>query len=81
VAKKSQKEVAKHPHMGSREESFGSAPGELSIAGGGTMHIFGYKLHTGEVWPDAPTSVDQKTGFPRDFQTRTKSIHPKGSTK
>lgn len=74
MAKKSQKEVAKHPHMGSREESFGSAPGEIPIAGG-VFHSFGYKPNTGQVWPDAPTSVDQKTGFPKDFQTKTKTIH------
>ena len=69
---KKHKEVAKHPPMGSREDSFGSAPGSVAIAGG-TMYKFGHTINEG-VWPDAPTSVDQKTGYPKDFQTRTKSI-------
>ena len=68
-----QKEVAKHPPMGSREESFGSAPGQIAI-GGGTMHKFGYKAgNPNKVWPDAPVSVDQKTGYPEGFQSKTKT--------
>lgn len=62
------KEVAKHPPMGSREESFGGAPGTVAV-GGGTMHIFGHKINEG-VWPPAPTSVDQKTGYPKGFDGR-----------
>lgn len=65
------KEVAKHPHLGSREESFGGAPGNISV-GGGTMHMFGHKKHDG-VWPADPVSVDQKTGFPRGFDGSNKS--------
>jgi len=70
------KEVAKHPGMGkgSTEESFGGAPGTISVAGG-SMDTFGHKIHNG-VWPDAPTSVDSKTGYPKDFQTKTKSVKP-----
>jgi hypothetical protein len=73
VAKTKNKEVATGGDKKSREESFGSRPGNVPIAGG-EMHTFGYKLNTGTVWPDAPTSVDQKTGYPKDFQTKTKSI-------
>ena len=73
MAKKTQKEVATGGDKKSREESFGSRPGEITVAGG-TFHSFGYKPNTGTVWPDAPTSVDQKTGYPKDFQTKTKSI-------
>lgn len=66
------KEVATGGRKKSREESFGGAPGSISVAGG-TMHMFGHKVHAG-VWPDAPTSVDSKTGYPKGFDTSTKSI-------
>ena len=66
------KEVATGGRKKSREESFGSAPGHIAVAGG-DMATFGHKINTG-VWPDAPTSVDSKTGYPKDFQTKTKSI-------
>jgi hypothetical protein len=69
---KKQKEVATGGMKKSREESFGSAPGSIAIAGG-EMALFGHKINNG-VWPDAPTSVDSKTGYPKGFQTMTKSI-------
>jgi hypothetical protein len=72
VAKSKNKEVATGGDKKSREESFGGRPGPVGVAGG-TMHTFGHKVNNG-VWPDAPTSVDQKTGYPKDFQTKTKSI-------
>ncbi len=68
---KKQKEVATGGMKKSREESFGSAPGHIAVAGG-DMATFGHKIHSG-VWPDAPTSVDSKTGYPKGFQTSTKS--------
>lgn len=69
------KEVAKHPHMGSREESFGSDPGPTSVAGG-TMAKFGYKAgDANTVWPPAPTGPDVKTGYPRDYQKSTKKAY------
>lgn len=64
------KEVAKRPSMGSREESFGGAPGTQAVAGG-TMHLFGHRKRDG-VWPDSPVSVDQKTGYPKGAQDKTK---------
>ena len=71
---KKQKEVATGGMKKSREESFGSAPGSIGVAGG-EMHMFGHKIHSG-VWPDAPTSVGSKTGFPKGFDTMKKSIKP-----
>jgi len=68
------KEVATKKAGGSVEESFGSAPPKIKVAGG-DMCTFGHKIHNG-VWPDAPTSVDSKTGYPKDFQTKTKGIKP-----
>jgi hypothetical protein len=64
------KEVAKHPHMGSREESFGGAPGSIPVEGG-TMHMFGHKINKG-VWPTNVVSTDVKTGFPQGFDKGTK---------
>jgi hypothetical protein len=64
------KEVAKHPPMGSREESFGGAPGEVAI-GGGTMHMFGHRKKDSGVWPSSPVSVDQKSGYPQGWDGRT----------
>jgi hypothetical protein len=66
------KEVATGGKKKSREESFGGAPGHIAVAGG-DMAMFGHKIHGG-VWPDAPTSVDSKTGYPKGFQNSTKSI-------
>jgi hypothetical protein len=66
------KEVAKHPSMGSREESFGGNPGEVSVAGG-TMHTFGHKINPG-VWPPTATGPDVKTGYPKDYQKSTKGV-------
>jgi hypothetical protein len=71
---KAQKEVAKHPHMGSREESFGSAPPEIAV-GGGTMHTFGYKPHAG-VWPTKVESCDVKSGFPQGYDKTKKTPKP-----
>jgi hypothetical protein len=65
------KEVAKHPAIGSREESFGGSPGEVEI-GGGTMHMFGHRHRNGGVWPGSPVSVDQKTGYPQGWDGRSK---------
>jgi hypothetical protein len=59
----------------SREESFGSRPGSVAVAGG-EMHKFGYTMRD-EVWPPTPTSVDQKTGYPKGFQNETKSMKKK----
>jgi hypothetical protein len=70
------KQVATGGDKKSREESFGSRPGSVSIAGG-TMAKFGYTQRD-EVWPPSPTSVDQKTGYPKGFQNETKSV--KGMT-
>jgi len=71
------KEVAKHPRMGSREESFGGAPGSVKIAGG-TMHTFGHRAPDpgDSVWPKGVVSVDQKSGYPEGFQTKTKGLKP-----
>lgn len=71
---KKQKEVATGGMKKSREESFGSAPGSRSI-GGGEMELFGHTVHDG-VWPAMATSVDQKTGYPKNFDGKTKSIKP-----
>jgi hypothetical protein len=71
---KKQKEVATGGMKKSREESFGSAPGSRSI-GGGEMELFGYTVRDG-VWPAMATSVDQKTGYPKNFDGKTKSIRP-----
>jgi hypothetical protein len=74
-----EKVVGKTPTMKSTpasrssvEESFGSKPAEIPV-GGGKMCTFGYK--TGpetRVWPESPVSVDQKTGYPKGFDQRTK---------
>lgn len=66
------KEVAKRPAMGSREESFGGAAGSVAVAGG-TMRKFGHTRRD-SVWPDSPVSVDQKTGYPKGAQEKTKSV-------
>ena len=58
----------------SREESFGKSPGDIAVSGG-TMHLFGFKTGEG-VWPGMPVSVDQKTGYPKNFDGKTKSIKP-----
>jgi hypothetical protein len=71
VAKK-QKEVATGGKGRMREESFGSRPGSVAVAGG-EMVKFGHTMRDA-VWPDAPTSVDSKTGYPKGFQNSTKSI-------
>ena len=68
---KKDKEVGKPGSMGTREDSFGSAPGKISVAGG-EMCMFGYKINEG-VWPPAPTSTDSKTGYPKDYQKSTKA--------
>ena len=68
------KEVAKHPSMGSREESFGGSPGEVAI-GGGTMHMFGHRKKESGVWPTNPVSVDSKSGYPQGWDGR--SMGPK----
>jgi hypothetical protein len=68
------KEVAKHPPMGTREESFGGNPGEVAI-GGGTMHLFGHRHRNSGVWPTNPISVDQKSGYPQGWDG--KSMAPK----
>jgi len=68
------KEVAKHPRMGSREESFGGAPGTIAVEGG-TMHMFGHKTGTG-VWPTNVVSTDVKTGFPKGYDKGTKGPKP-----
>jgi hypothetical protein len=65
------KEVGKRPSMGTREDSFGGAPGTVEVAGG-TMHTFGHKITDG-VWPASPTSTDSKTGYPKDYQKSTKA--------
>lgn len=70
------KEVAKHPFMGSREESFGGSPGEVAV-GGGTMHLFGYRHQDSGVWPAEPVSVDQKSGYPQGWENKSRS--PRGS--
>lgn len=62
------KEVGKRPGMGSTEESFGSAPPDIAV-GGGTMHTFGHKINPG-VWPSKTVSVDQKTGYPKGFDSK-----------
>ena len=69
---KKQKEVATGGMKKSREESFGSRPGSVAVAGG-EMVKFGHTMRDG-VWPESATSVDSKTGFPKGFQTMTKSI-------
>jgi len=66
------KEVAKHPWMGSREESFGGSPGEVSI-GGGTMHMFGHRHQDSGVWPASPVSADSKTGYPQGWDGKSQS--------
>jgi hypothetical protein len=71
---KKQKEVATGGMKKSREESFGSDCGTRSV-GGGEMHLFGHTVHDG-VWPAMATSVDQKTGYPKNFDGKTKSIRP-----
>lgn len=72
---KKQKEVATSGmNKKSREESFGSAPGDIAVAGG-EMHLFGHKIHSG-VWPTDVVSVDSKTGYPKNFDTMKKSIKP-----
>lgn len=68
------KEVGKHPAMGSREESFGGAPGKVEV-GGGVMHTFGHKTSKG-VWPANTVSCDVKTGFPRGFDAPKKGPKP-----
>jgi hypothetical protein len=70
------KQVATGGDKKSREESFGSRPGSVSIAGG-TMTKFGYTQRD-EVWPPSPVSVDVKSGYPKGFQNETKSV--KGMT-
>jgi septal ring factor EnvC (AmiA/AmiB activator) len=60
------KEVAKHPRMGSREESFGGAPGSIPVEGG-TMHMFGHKVGGQSVWPTNVVGPDVKTGYPQGF--------------
>jgi hypothetical protein len=69
------KEVATGGMKKSREESFGSSAGGVSIVGG-TMHKFGFTQRD-EVWPPAPISVDVKTGYPKGFQNETKSFKKK----
>lgn len=71
---KKQKEVATSGDKKSREESFGSRPGMVAV-GGGEMHKFGHTVHD-SVWPSAPVSVDQKSGFPKNFDGKTKGIKP-----
>ena len=66
------KEVGKHPWMGSREESFGGHPGEVSI-GGGTMHMFGHRHQDSGVWPTSPVSTDSKTGYPQGWDGKSQS--------
>lgn len=63
--------------MGTREESFGGRPGPVKIAGG-VMHTFGHRApDPGDgVWPKDVVSVDQKTGYPEGFQTKTKGLKP-----
>ena len=72
MAKK--KIVAEGGDKKSREESFGSRPGHVSV-GGGDMATFGFRAHDA-VWPAAAVSVDQKTGFPKNFDGKTKGIKP-----
>jgi hypothetical protein len=66
------KEVAKRPFMGTREESFGADPGEVAI-GGGTMELFGHRYRNDGVWPTNAISVDQKTGYPQGWDGRTRA--------
>jgi hypothetical protein len=66
------KEVGKRPGMGSTEESFGGAPGDVAI-GGGTMHMFGHRHQNSGVWPASPVSVDQKSGYPQGWDGRSQS--------
>jgi hypothetical protein len=73
---KKNKEVAKHPFMGSREESFGGSPGEVAI-GGGNMHMFGHRHQNAGVWPANPVSADSKTGYPQGWEGKNTS--PTGS--
>jgi len=68
------KEVATNGKKKSREESFGGNCGTAAVAGG-TMFKFGHTVHD-SVWPPAATSVDQKTGFPKNFDGKTKGIKP-----
>lgn len=63
--------VANKRNLKSTEESFGGAAGSVAV-GGGTMVKFGH-THRDSVWPDSPVSVDQKTGYPRGAQDKTKS--------
>jgi hypothetical protein len=76
MASKKFKEVATPAvqHRGSVEESFGSKPPIISI-GGGEMHTFGYKPNAG-VWPTNVVSPDVKTGYPRDFEKKTRGPLP-----
>jgi len=69
-------EVAKGPGMGegSTKESFGGAPPKISV-GGGTMATFGHRAkgHGGqEVWPSGIVSPDVKTGYPKNFDGKSK---------
>lgn len=70
-------EVAKTKSMGSREESFGGRPGKVKIAGG-QMCTFGHRAPDpgDSVWPKDVVSVDQKSGYPEGFQTKTKGLKP-----
>ena len=68
------KEVATKHAKPVVEETFGSAPPSISVAGG-TMHTFGHKIHSG-VWPTNIVSPDQKTGYPKGFYEGKKGPKP-----
>jgi len=76
VAKgKGSKEVAtSRPSASVVEQSFGGAPPSIAV-GGGTMQMFGHKIHSG-VWPTNTVSPDHKTGYPKGFDQGTKGSKP-----
>lgn len=67
---RSSKGVNLERHPKSTGETFGEKPPEIAI-GGGKMCTFGHKPNSG-VWPTNIVSTDQKTGFPKGFEGRTK---------
>jgi hypothetical protein len=54
----------------SRETSFGVRPKDIKMSKGELM-LFGHKTRgDSEIWPANPTSVDQKTGYPKGFDKK-----------
>lgn len=63
-----EKEVAtKKGKTKAREESFGSAPPDVSLAKGADMATFGYRT-TDTLWPKATDPVSTKTGYPEGHE-------------